>query len=91
MVGEVLREARAGLFGEVERSRALSTVHGNTLGFVVGAIAGAVSNLTGPTSSVLTGAAGGVLGLLLHAATERGDGVPAFLRRHYVVFDRAGS
>jgi uncharacterized membrane protein len=88
VVAEVLADARAAVFHEVERSRTLSSAARASLGFVAGAIAGATSNATGGSASIATGAAGGVLGAILQALIVAGDPVPGFVRRHYVVFDR---
>jgi hypothetical protein len=88
VVGEVLADARAAVFNEVERSRSLSSAARASLGFVAGVIGGAVSNSTGGAASIATGATGGVVALILQALIAGGDAVPGFIRRHYIVFDR---
>jgi hypothetical protein len=88
VVAEVLADARAAIFNEVERSRTLSSAAKASLGFVAGAIGGAVSNSTGGLPSIATGATGGVLALLLQSLLAAGDPVPGFISRHYIVFDR---
>ena len=88
VVAEVLADARAAVFNEVERSRTLSSAAKASLGFVAGAIGGAVSNATGGVPSIATGATGGVLALILQALIAAGDPVPGFIRRHYILFDR---
>lgn len=88
-VAEVLADARAAILREVRSSRTVSSVAQTSLGFVAGAIAGAVSNATGGAGSIAMGTAGGVLAAVLQAMLAEGDQAPGFLRRHYVVFDRA--
>jgi hypothetical protein len=87
-VAEVLQDARAALFQEVERSRTLSAHARSALGFVSGAIGGAVGNATSGSAGAAVGAAGGVLAFVLERILAAGDPLPGFLRRHYVVFDR---
>lgn len=82
-------DSRAAVFNEVERSRTLSPAARASLEFVAGAIGGAVASSTGGEASIVTGAAGGVLALILQALIAAGDPVPGFLRRHYIVFDRS--
>ena len=88
VVSESLADARAGLFGEVERSRTLSSRVRASLLFAAGALGGAVGNSTGGTFASVVGASGGVLGAICELLVQRGDPVPGYLRRHYVVFDR---
>lgn len=88
VVAEVLADARAALFTEVDRSRTLSSAAKASLGFVAGALSGAVSNATGGGTSIATGATGGVLGVILQALIASGSRPPDFIRRHYIVFDR---
>lgn len=88
IVAEMLADARDAIFNEVERSRTLSHAVRASLGFVAGAIGGAVANSTGGEVSILTGAAGGVLALVLQSLISAGDPIPGFFQRHYIVFDR---
>lgn len=88
VVAEVLADARAGLFGEVERSKVLSTRARASLLFAAGALGGAVGNSTGGVVASAVGAGGGVLAAVCDLFIARGDPLPGYLRRHYVVFDR---
>lgn len=88
VVAEVLADARAGLFDEVERSKVLSARARASLLFAAGALGGAVGNSTGGVVASAVGASGGVLAAVCELLIARGDPLPGYLRRHYVVFDR---
>jgi len=88
IVAEVLAEARAGLWQEVERSRSLSGRRRLTLAFTAGALSGSVGNSSGGVTAAAIGAVGGVLGAILGGLLTLGDVPTGYMRRHYVLFER---
>lgn len=86
VVGEVIAEVREGLFSDLRRSSALDGRLRGTVGFVAGALGGALGGAVAGASGALLGAAGGAIPWLASRALPSGP--PAFLRRHYLVFER---
>jgi hypothetical protein len=86
-VAEVLADARQQVLAETRTSRVLG--RGGMTAFVAGALGGVVSNLAGGPTAGLLGAAGGLIPALAQGLLDRRAATPAFVRRHYLVFDRA--
>lgn len=86
IVGEVIAEARQGLFNELGHSSALGGRLRGIVGFVAGALGGAVGGAACGMPGAVLGAAGGAIPWLASQAMPSGP--PGFLRRHYLVFER---
>jgi hypothetical protein len=86
VVGEVLADARASLFQEAKRSQVLGA--SGSMAFVAGAVGGAVGGATGGAAGMLIGGLGGLLPPVIQAIADARRGVPGFLRRHYLVFEK---
>ena len=86
IVGEVLAEARQGLFDELGHSAALGGRLRGGLAFVAGALGGAVGGTVGGTSGAVHGVVGA--GISWFASQAISLRPPAFLRRHHLVFER---
>jgi hypothetical protein len=86
IVAEDIGEARRALFRELDGSSSLSRRLRGAVGFVAGSLGGALGGIAGGTSGALLGAAGGAVPWLASQALPSGP--PAFLRRHYLVFER---
>jgi hypothetical protein len=86
IVGEDIAEARRALFQELGDSSTLGRRLRGGLGFVAGALGGALGGAAGGTSGAVLGAAGGAIPWLASQAIHVVP--PAYLRRHYLVFER---
>jgi hypothetical protein len=89
VVAEVLAEARQGLFRETDRSGSLSAGFRNIVAFVGGALGGGVGEAAAGVTGALIGATGGAISPLVSEALRQRT--PGFVRRHYLLFDRAKS
>jgi hypothetical protein len=86
IVGEDIAEARRALFRELGKSASLSGRLRGATGFVAGALGGALGGAAGGTSGAVLAAAGSAIPWV--ASQSLPSGPPAFLRRHYLVFER---
>jgi hypothetical protein len=86
VVAEVLASTREALLREVGRSRAMSG-HGGLVSFVAGGLGGALGGSAGGALGAALGAAGGATTPLLQSVLTASSGIPAFLDRHYLLFE----
>ena len=87
LVGEVLTDARSGLFREFERSSTLRARLAEPLQFVAGALGGAAGGVAGGLGGAAVGASAAVLPPVLARFVRGQDAVPTFLRRRYMLFE----
>lgn len=86
-VAEVMADARAGLFREVDRSLTLRARLAQPLQFVAGALGGAAGGAAGGITGATIGTAAVTLPPLLARLVRGHDPIPGFLRRHYLLFE----
>ena len=84
VIADVLADARQASFQEVRRSPWLAR-HGGIVGFVAGALGGMVGGMTSGLAGLIAGGVGGAVPATAALAVARS---PAFLRRHYLLFER---
>jgi len=86
-VRQVMAEARAQVLGETGRSDLPRQNRRALVTFAAGMFGGAVGGTADGMPSVVAGATGAGLAGAIAALGERWTRTPAFLRRHYVVFE----
>jgi hypothetical protein len=84
---QVMAEARAQVLGETGQSDLPRQTRGQLVTFAAGIFGGAVGGTADGIPSVVAGAVGAGLAGTIAALGERLTRTPAFLRRHYVVFE----
>lgn len=87
IVAEVLAGARASILKEFRKSSFMRERLRGLVGFSAGAIGGALASARAGVSGVMLGAAGAAAPWLIQRFVDRTK-TPAFLDRHYVVFER---
>jgi hypothetical protein len=86
-VADVIAQARSGLFREFERTSTLRSRLAPPLQFVAGALGGAAGGAAGGVAGATVGAAAVTVPPLLARIVRGREAAPAFLRRHYLLFE----
>jgi hypothetical protein len=86
-VAEVLADARSVLFDEFARSSTLRSRVARPIEFVAGALGGAAGGAAGGVAGAAIGATAATLPPIIAHVVAGRDAVPAFLRRHYMLFE----